>query len=168
LIVDDNKTDKRGSASSVTTEDKDNIVSGMNLGQAASVTLPNVPSLDIVDNDVVDDFEYPLGSARAVQVNSSVLPSSGHCPSEFSVIIDSGAAAMMMPFHHCFITYKPTPKSYVILADSQKSPCLGRGDVCITMGFYSYFKGCSSYTKPSLSSFLCSMSSMITCLFFPG
>jgi hypothetical protein len=57
LIVDDNKADKRGSASSVTTEDKDNVVSGMNLGQAASVTLPDVPSLDIVDNDVVDDFE---------------------------------------------------------------------------------------------------------------
>jgi hypothetical protein len=57
LIVDDNKADKRGSASSVTTEDKDNVVSGMNSGQAASVTLPDVPSLDIVDYDVVDDFE---------------------------------------------------------------------------------------------------------------
>jgi hypothetical protein len=41
---------------------------------------------------------------------------------------------MMMSFRHCFITYQSTPKSYVILADSQKSPCLGRGDVCITLG----------------------------------
>jgi hypothetical protein len=85
-------------------------------------------------SDIVSSYSeslllHPLGSARAVQVNLPILPSSGHCPSEFSIIIDSGATAMMMPFRHCFITYKSTPKSYVILADSQKSPCLGRGDV---------------------------------------
>jgi hypothetical protein len=90
-------------------------------------------------SDIVSSYSeslllHPLGSARAVQANSSILHPSGHCPSEFSVIIDSGATAMMVPFHHCFITYKPTPKSYVILGNSQKSPCLGRGDVCITMG----------------------------------
>ena len=41
---------------------------------------------------------------------------------------------MMMPFRQCFITYTSTPRSYVVLANSQRSPCLGRGDICINMG----------------------------------
>ena len=53
---------------------------------------------------------------------------------KFSIIVDSGATAMMMPFRQCFISYKDTPHSYVILANNQKSPCLGRGAICINMG----------------------------------
>ena len=52
------------------------------------------------------------------------------------MVIDSGATAMMMPFRQCFISYKPTPRSNVVLANNQKSPCLGCGDICLKMGGY--------------------------------
>jgi hypothetical protein len=77
---------------------------------------------------------HQLGSARAVRATSSILSSSDLCPSEFSVIIDSGATAMMIPFHQYFVTYKSTPQSYAILVNNPRSPCLGRGDICISMG----------------------------------
>jgi hypothetical protein len=90
-------------------------------------------------NDVVSTYTdsillHPFGSARAVHTNTSALSDS--CPTNFSIVIDSGATAMMMPFRQCFINYTPTPRSYVILANNQRSPCLGCGDICLTMGNY--------------------------------
>jgi hypothetical protein len=123
--------DKKGLASSVATEDKDVSPPGNNVGQVSSVTLP-VEDSSIsgnIDDDIVDDFQsmvlwrsplmdtnidvssyfdsvllYPVGSARAVHATSSITSSSDFCPSDFSVIIDSGATAMIMPFHQCFVT----------------------------------------------------------------
>jgi hypothetical protein len=57
VIVDDNKTDKKGSASLITTDNKDGSNTGDNLGQAASITLSVMDFLVVVDDDIVDDFE---------------------------------------------------------------------------------------------------------------
>lgn len=78
-------------------------------------------------------FIYPLGSARTILACSFVTTGDSKSYDQFSIIVDSGATAMMMPFRQCFISYKDTPHSYVILANNQKSPCLGRGIICINM-----------------------------------
>jgi hypothetical protein len=39
----------------------------------------------------------------------------------------------MCPIREAFTSYKPTPQSYVILADKSKVPCLGTGTVMFTL-----------------------------------
>ena len=41
----------------------------------------------------------------------------------FDIVADSGATSTMVPWKELFISYQPTPGSYVILANNQKTPC---------------------------------------------
>ena len=76
-----------------------------------------------------------LGSARAV--NSSMIPLDldSLIPPTFSVVADSGATNPMVPWKELFISYKKCAKaSYVLLANNEKAPCLGRGTIKIQLG----------------------------------
>ncbi len=54
-------------------------------------------------------------------------------PPLFNLIVDSGCTHHMFILRKKFITYKPTPNSYVILANKSKVACLGSGTVSFTL-----------------------------------
>jgi len=78
-----------------------------------------------------------VGSARSIR-STEVVPSdpSSLIPPTFDIVADSGATSTMVPWKELFISYRTTPGSYVILANNQRTPCLGRGDIRINMGGY--------------------------------
>jgi hypothetical protein len=74
------------------------------------------------------DLKVPMGSVCSIassQVCDECLPPpfSGN----FNLIVDSGCTRHMSPFKRAFISYKPTPNSYVILADKSKMARMGFG-----------------------------------------
>jgi len=93
--------------------------------------LDSVHSLEVTSTSgnvtPYDTFSIPMGSVRSVvssQVTTDCHKSfSGH----FNLIVDSGCTRHMFPFEQAFTSYKPTPNSFVILADKSKVACLGIG-----------------------------------------
>jgi hypothetical protein len=76
-----------------------------------------------------------LGSARAVRVSSIPVDCRSLIPASFPVVADSGATNSMVPWKELFIDYKKcSTNSYVLLANNQKAPCLGRGTIKIQLG----------------------------------
>ncbi len=73
------------------------------------------------------EFIVPMGSVRSVASSQVTLDHAITCPRTFDLIVDSGCTRHMFPFKEAFISYKPTPHSYVILADKSKVACLGFG-----------------------------------------
>jgi hypothetical protein len=79
-------------------------------------------------------LSIPLGSvhsAKSSQVSTDCQLSSSS--SSFNIIFNSGCTRHMFLHRESFLTYKSTPKSYVILADKSKVPCLGSGTVIFTL-----------------------------------
>lgn len=75
-----------------------------------------------------------MGSVRSVF--SSQMSTDSHIsslPPLFNLIVDSGCTHHMFILREKFITYKPTPNSYVILANKSKVACLGSGTVSFTL-----------------------------------
>ena len=83
------------------------------------------------------EYSHCVGSARSIR-STAVNPSdlSSLIPPTFDIVADSGATSTMVPWKELFLSYRPTPGSYVILANNQKTQCLGRGDIRIKMGGY--------------------------------
>lgn len=74
------------------------------------------------------NLKVPMSSVCSIassQVCNECLPPpfSGN----FNLIVDSRCTRHMFPFKRAFISYKPTPNSYVILADKSKVACMGFG-----------------------------------------
>jgi hypothetical protein len=81
------------------------------------------------------DFTCCLGSARAARVSSIPVDCRSLIPASFPVVADSGATNSMVPWKELFIEYKKcSTNSYVLLANNQKAPCLGRGTIKIQLG----------------------------------
>ncbi len=86
---------------------------------------PNSLGIMTISDEVSPNIalNIPLGSVHSVissqvnQDNVNVTPTS-----TFDVIVDSGCTRHMFPYQDTFITYKPTPHSYVLLADKSKVP----------------------------------------------
>jgi hypothetical protein len=108
-----------------------------NFGNVEFDLLEECNSLEVMTiSEQVSPYSHlniPVGSVRSVS-SSQVIEDHPQKPylSTFDVIIDSGCTRHMFPFREAFTTYKPTPKSYVILAD-KSTPCLGSGTIIFTL-----------------------------------
>jgi hypothetical protein len=91
----------------------------------------------LLDNVAITNHGFSMycsGSASHVAAGELLTVDSMITPSQFSLIADSGATSHMFPDCGMFISYKVPPGSYVILANKQKGPNPGIGDVCLNMG----------------------------------
>ena len=82
------------------------------------------------------DFRNCLVSARRTKSPDASADCCAHgtMPTAFDIVVDSGATSTMVPWLDLFLDYKPTPGSYVLLADNTRTACLGRGTVRFKMG----------------------------------
>jgi hypothetical protein len=71
-------------------------------------------------------------SASSSQVCMTHPPSTPSPP--FDIIKDSGCTCHMMRNNQAFTTYHLCNKSYIILADKSRVPCLGRGTIQFILG----------------------------------